>query len=288
MQHQVQRREQARTNSNAHRSDRNDRIGLRSLDATGNRGRQTHGDGYRTVGLRPGKDSQRRRVNSRSALHVPCNDDRAISCFDVVGALAAQLQPRRRMRKTMSILLVLVGACAGELGPDPTPPSTSGGSNTQPGGGGDPGGGDPGGGTGMTATQFLTQMGMKYCDEAFACQASFPTDQGVTFADAFGASASECYGDEAAYDMPAQVEAEITAGKIHYDASAAAACVAGIQFGDCTAFWQDGGTYPAACDTALVGTVADGGGCVVDYDCSNVESVCDPTAHTCGPVPQGQ
>jgi hypothetical protein len=131
-------------------------------------------------------------------------------------------------------------------------------------------------------------MGMKFCDEAFTCQASFPTDEGVTFADAFGASASECYSDEAAYDMPAQVETEITAGKIHFDGMAAAACVAEIQFGDCTAFWTDGGTYPAACDTALVGTVADGGGCVVDYDCSNVESVCDPTAHTCGPEPQGQ
>jgi hypothetical protein len=189
------------------------------------------------------------------------------------------------MRKAMSILLVLVGACAGELGPDPNPPSTSGGSNTQPGGGGSPGGGgDPGGGgTGMTATQFLTQMEMKYCDEAFACQASFPTDQGVTFADAFGSSASQCYSDYAAYDMPAQVEAEITAGKIHFDASAGAACVAGIQFGACSDFWQNGGTYPAACDTALVGTVADGGACVVDYDCATGESVCDPTAHTCGP-----
>ncbi len=139
----------------------------------------------------------------------------------------------------------------------------------------------------MTATQFLTQMEMKLCDEAFTCQASFPASQGVTFADEFGASASECYADGAAYDMPAQVESEITAGKIHYDAAAAASCVSGISFGACTDFWANGGTYPAACATALVGTIADGGACVVDYDCSGQDSVCDPTAHTCGPQPQG-
>jgi hypothetical protein len=193
------------------------------------------------------------------------------------------------MRKAM-LFLVVLSACAGQLAPTGGNPTGSGnpgsGSNSNP---GDPGGGNPppSGGS-MTATQYLTAMEMKYCDEAFACQASFPTDQGVTFADAFGASASECYSDGAAYDMPAQVEAEITAGKIHYDGAAAAACVAGLSFGTCTDFWAGtGGTYPTECDTALVGTVADGGACVVDYDCSSAQSVCDPTAHTCGPQAQG-
>jgi hypothetical protein len=196
------------------------------------------------------------------------------------------------MRKTM-FLLVLLSACAADLQPTGGS-SPTGGSN--PGGGGDPnpGGGSggnpsPGGGGGsMTATQYLAAMDMKFCDEAFTCQASFPTTAGVTFAQAFGASASECYSDGAAQDMPAVVESEITAGKIHYDASAAAACVSGIMFGTCTDFWNGtGGTYPTECDTALVGTVADGGACVVDYDCSSTQSVCDPTAHTCGPQAQG-
>lgn len=189
------------------------------------------------------------------------------------------------MRKAM-LFLVLLTACAAELQPTG---GTSGGSNQggtpNPGGGGNP---NPGGGGSMTATQYLTAMEMKYCDEAFSCQASFPTSQGVTFAQAFGASASECYSDGAAYDMPAQVEAEITAGKIHFDGAAAAACVAGIMFGTCTDFWAGtGGTYPTECGTALVGTIADGGACVVDYDCSSAQSVCDPTAHTCGPQAQG-
>jgi hypothetical protein len=194
------------------------------------------------------------------------------------------------MRKAMLFLMV-ISACAAE--PTPTGGSSTpggspgGGSNSNP----DPGGGNPppSGGGSMTATQYLAAMDMKYCDEAFTCQSSFPTTTGDTFADEFGASASECYADGAAYDMPAQVEAEITAGKIHFDGAAAAACVAGLMFGSCTDFWNGtGGTYPTECDTAMVGTVADGGACVVDYDCSNIESVCDPTAHTCGAAPQGQ
>lgn len=194
-----------------------------------------------------------------------------------------------------AILLCVLTACAAQL--TPTGGNGGGGGNQQGGGGGNGEGGGGGGGGGgsnsggggssMTATQFLTQMEMKYCDEAFTCQASFPTNQGVTFADAFGASASVCYSDGAAYDMPAQVETEITAGKIHYDAAAAASCVSGITYGTCTDFWTNGGTYPAACGTALVGTVADGGACVVDYDCSSANSVCDPTSHKCGPQPQG-
>ena len=184
----------------------------------------------------------------------------------------------------LSILLVLVAGCASQLEPTGgTPPPGNGGSNTPP-----PGSGSGGSGS-MTATQYLTAMEMKYCDEAFSCKASFPTDQGVTFDQAFGTSASQCYADGAAQDMPAQVEAEITAGKIHYDGVAAAACVSGITFGACSDFWNGtGGTDPAACGTALVGTVADGGACVVDYDCSNEQSVCDPTSHTCGAQAQGQ
>jgi hypothetical protein len=194
------------------------------------------------------------------------------------------------MRKAMLFLMV-ISACAAEptpTGGSSTPGGSPGGgsnSNPDPGGGGNP---PPSGGGSMTATQYLAAMDMKYCDEAFTCQASFPTTTGDTFADEFGASASECYSDSAAYEMPAQVEAEITAGKIHYDAAAAQACVSGLTFGSCTDFWNGtGGTVPTECDTALVGTVADGGACVVDYDCSNVESVCDPTAHTCGPEAQG-
>jgi hypothetical protein len=124
-------------------------------------------------------------------------------------------------------------------------------------------------------------MAQKYCDEAFMCKASFPADAGVTFDEAFGASAQACVADAANYDMPAQVEAQITAGTIRFNGADAAACVAGIAFGTCQAFWDQGPTFPAACDTALVGTVADGGACIVDYECSSFTSYCDETTKKC-------
>ena len=93
----------------------------------------------------------------------------------------------------------------------------------------------------------------------------------------------QCYADSAAQDMPAQVESEIGAGKIHFDATAAAQCAGGVMFGTCAAFWTNGPAYPAACDQALVGTIADGGECVVDYDCASATSGCDPTLQVCIP-----
>jgi hypothetical protein len=128
-------------------------------------------------------------------------------------------------------------------------------------------------------------MGMKDCDEAFACKASFPTTTGETFDQAFGANAQACYADAAGYYMPQTLQSEIDAGKIHYDGVAAADCVAGITYPDCATYWQSGGNYPASCDMAMVGTIADGGACVVDFDCSNVMSVCDTTTMKCGPAP---
>lgn len=157
------------------------------------------------------------------------------------------------MFKQHSKLLVLciVGACVGA-----TP--TGGGTGTGGGNGGGTGGGGggtgggtgggggsgsgSGGGGGMTATQYLAAMDMKMCDEAFSCQSSFPTTQGATFAQEWGSSAQQCYSDSATYEMPAQVESEISAGKIKYDASAAAQCISGIAFGACSDFWTNGPT----------------------------------------------
>jgi hypothetical protein len=124
-------------------------------------------------------------------------------------------------------------------------------------------------------------MAQKYCDEAFMCKASFPADAGVTFDEAFGASAQACVADSATYDMPAQVEAKITAGTIKFNGADAAACVNGLTFPACDAFWQEGPMFPAACATAMVGTVADGGACVVDYECASFTSYCDETTQKC-------
>lgn len=197
------------------------------------------------------------------------------------------------MKKQLAVMFLasVLAACAGDT------PSTGGGGGGGDGtgggagdgtgggggggGGGGSGGGGGGGGSSISATDFLAQMAQKYCGEAFMCKASFPTDAGVTFDQAFGASAQACVADSAMYDMPAQVEAQITAGKIKYNGSDAAACVAGVTFPACTEFWQNGPTFPAACATAMVGTVADGGACITSYECSAATSYCDATTKKC-------
>lgn len=177
------------------------------------------------------------------------------------------------VRKIFVGAFIVVAACAG-TSPPPSSGNPPGGDPGNNGSNGSGSGSDPGGG-GMTATQYITQIETKYCAEAFTCMSSFPTSTGDTFADEFGASAQACETDSATYEMPAMVESEITAGKIHYDAAAAAQCVAGITApAACSDFWTNGLDYPAACDTAMVGTIADGGACVVDFDCSNVQSYC--------------
>jgi hypothetical protein len=196
------------------------------------------------------------------------------------------------MRLSAILLATLVAsACVPDVGP--TGGETGGDTGDGDGTGGGSGGGNgsgsgsgSGGGGGLTATAFLAGIAQKICDQAFTCQASFPTDAGVTFAEVFGASAAECIAGAEAYDMPAQVEASITAGKIQYSATDAAACVNGITFPACTQFWQEGPGVPAACATAMVGTVADGQACVIDYECASVTSYCDETKK-CTPYETG-
>ena len=191
-------------------------------------------------------------------------------------------------KRVAAVLFIsLVAACVG------APPEHSGTGGGTGGGNGDGTGGGNGSGSGsgsgsgggtsgsMTATSFLASMAQKFCDEAFLCKANFPTTSGTTFDQAFGASSAACVSDSAAYDMPSVVESEITAGKIKFSATDAAACVAGITFPACTTYWTAGPMAPPACSTALVGTIADGAACLVDYDCSNVQSYCDSTTKKC-------
>ncbi|MEO8548751.1 MAG: hypothetical protein ABI678_02215 [Kofleriaceae bacterium] len=175
---------------------------------------------------------------------------------------------------SFAFVAFMVVACAAS----PTGTGAGGDDDSMPNGGSGSGGG---GGGSISATDFLSRIDQKDCDEAFTCQASFPTMTGETFADDYGASAQECYADAAAYEMASVVESEITAGKIHFDGAAAAQCIAGITFTTCSAYWSTGGDYPAACDTAMVGTIADGAACVVDHDCANPASYCLDT-HKCG------
>ena len=200
-------------------------------------------------------------------------------------------------KRFAAVLFVsLIAACVGQ------PPDDGGGGGNGGGGGDGTGGGGGGGGGGgsgsgsgsgggntgsISATQFLSQLATKFCDGAFMCKANFPTDAGVTFAEAFGSSTSECVSMAAAYDMPSVVEQQITAGKIKFDGAAAAACVAGFSFPACNTFWTAGPNAPAACETAMQGTVADGAACLVDYECSGAQSYCDETSKKCTPDASG-
>ena len=187
------------------------------------------------------------------------------------------------MRFLLVILTVLTG-CGAQLGGEP--PGQGGGGESGSGkgdGDGDGSGSGSGSGSGgmaLRAGDFLDQLGVVQCDQAFVCRADFPPDVGVTFEQAIGTTPAECYADASAFYMPAQVEASIAAGRITYDESAAASCVAGITFGaTCTEFWQIGAQFPAACDQSLAGTIANGGTCSIDFDCTGVTSICN--AGTC-------
>jgi hypothetical protein len=173
----------------------------------------------------------------------------------------------------------LIAACGVGGGTDET------GDGKGDGTGGGSGGGSGGGGGGSTDTSgvanFLHEMGKKFCDQAFTCKASFPTDEGVTFEQAFGASAMACYADADMYNNAPAVAAAITKGTITWNPTDAAACLAGITFPACAMYWMNGANEPAACATALVGKIADGQACVVDFECASPTSYCDETSKKC-------
>lgn len=177
-----------------------------------------------------------------------------------------------------------LAACAaqppGGSGPDGDPDNTNS-DPANPGDPGDPGDPDPGnpGGGGTTAAQVVERISKTECDQAHTCKASFPTEFGA-FADVFGNTPAECYPLNAEYWDADAVEAGIAAGKITFDQAAADACMAGtIAAPVCTTFWNEGPGIPEACWDAFAGTVAAGGACAIDFECSGELSCGD--AGTC-------
>jgi hypothetical protein len=133
-----------------------------------------------------------------------------------------------------------------------------------------------------TLDGFLTGLPMKYCDQAFKCKANFPTDAEEKFEDIFGNTVQECYSQNQGYD-PMLVDARIQAGTIKWNPGDAEACLSGIMYPACDKYWMDGGTYPEACETALVGTIAVGGVCEIQLECA--ESYCDERTKKCTAFP---
>lgn len=161
--------------------------------------------------------------------------------------------------------------------------------------GGDDGGGDDGGdggddggdmggdrgGNKLTVPEYMSALARKKCDDAFTCMATFPSDSPIAFSSVYGETAAVCYARAAAYHDPAAVAASIAAGRIAFDGVAAATCVAGFGEPACGTHWTSGPAFPAACDAALAGKVADGESCEIDFDCANRRSSCDAGTKRC-------
>ena len=194
------------------------------------------------------------------------------------------------MRFTFVLVSVLAAAaCVGESPDGGGPPGGGGGPDTPT---------DPDDGPGpeddgpededpdaYTASELLDEIDKVFCDGAHMCKASFPTDWGITFEELFSTSPTACYA-QGAEDLPREIiEGQITAGKIKFDPAAAAACIAGLAVGTCPQYWDQGPEMPVECDTALVGTVADGGACITSYDCTSLSSYCNASTDQCTPYP---
>ena len=185
------------------------------------------------------------------------------------------------MRTTLFLTLLasaLTACMAGDA-----PPS---GDDTPPGDDMPPGDDGPSDGTGPAG--FVTSFAQAECAEAHACKASFPTDAGVTFESIFGATLTECEAIALEYYDPDAVRLAVQNGTIDFDRDAANECIANLasSWGTCTQFWDGQSPLPAACGQALVGNVANGGQCAVDFECSSDDSWCGDGG-TCEPIPTG-
>jgi hypothetical protein len=133
----------------------------------------------------------------------------------------------------------------------------------------------------LTVMQYLTQLGGRQCAAAFACQASYPATEPMSFESIYGTSASACSSPMVASYAPSLIEAEIAAGNISFNPTAAVECLAGLTAGDCATFWSSGGITLATCRDVFHGSASDGDPCVIDLDCVNHDSICDAATSTC-------
>jgi len=126
----------------------------------------------------------------------------------------------------------------------------------------------------ITPQAFIEQLITAECTHAFSCMSQYPTTTGMTFADDWGMSQSDCLATDDDYVARDQIATAITAGKITWDPASATTCLGNLAFpASCVDFFN---TYdfPGACDDALSGNVADGGACTTSGECSGDMSDC--------------
>jgi hypothetical protein len=132
---------------------------------------------------------------------------------------------------------------------------------------------------GLSAATVITDYDMAECAGAFACESSYPGSMNEFTSD-WGATVGDCDTNAAEIDAPTVIAADVASGEIHFDPTAGASCIAALGH-DCSTFWSDGPTGQTPCETAIVGTIADGSSCHIDWDCATWTSYCDQSNHLC-------
>jgi hypothetical protein len=187
--------------------------------------------------------------------------------------------------RAFAVSLVVVVACGVELGAPPDVDDDDHDGKSDDDHDDDDDHGSSGGGSPLTATKFLSRIGVQYCNECFRCQANYPAGTAAFAAD-FGATQQACYASLDDYYGPALVEQSITAGRIVFSATAAKTCLDGITYQQqCSVFWQNEPVFPQACDVTLIGKIADGGTCASIFDCATITSYCDDVTKRCTASP---
>lgn len=177
------------------------------------------------------------------------------------------------IRRALALATVVAAACGVELGEPPDVDSDEDGKGDGMGSGGGP--------MPLTATRFLTEIATQYCDESFRCKATYPEGQ-AAFSEDYGATVSQCYTAATAFYEPQLVEQSVAAGRVMFNAGSARLCLDGIAYPQsCSQFWQTDPVFPSACNTSLLGKVANGGVCTNDFECANAASQCDDATKKC-------
>ena len=122
------------------------------------------------------------------------------------------------------------------------------------------------------------------CSKAHTCRDSFPPNQGFEFTDIYQNTEGECTTFFKAQLGEEALLASVDAGRILYDGADAAVCLDFFSKLTCAQFWDPQHTArPTECDTAFIGTVADGSTCTIQDDCAVEQSSCNDTTKLCGP-----
>jgi hypothetical protein len=130
--------------------------------------------------------------------------------------------------------------------------------------------GSPGGSTDpgdLDISSFIEKLDTADCAKAFSCQAQYPTDADTSFTDAYGSDANDCVQGDEDYQNRDDYADSVDAGRITFDANAAADCLNDLQFPTCSEYF-DSYDYPQSCYDAIVGEVLPGNFCATTYDCA--------------------